>query len=239
MADATIAIRAYNFFDLGSDFEAQSSLYTQNTSVVNAFGNTQLSVQSSSVEAPIILSTNYRYCGTNLSTGLGVTATSFGRAFNSLSLGWIATDNLAIRYTASGYPEVALRAHQHPSATHTSAVNTTDVSGLIPASGFGVPDFGVTTGSNCSPIAAELQMTKPHYDVADADGEHYYGMNSKGVIITLSMQFAGLPTDNTASAIETAIATTGFDLKVTSLENSDTNSQFSSFAFVANGTATA
>jgi hypothetical protein len=147
--------------------------------------------------------------------------------------------SISVNFTAVQYPEITITGHNHVSLPHSTVANTSNIAGLFPASGFGVPSFGVTLG-DASPVAASLTIAIDHFDVPNADGTHLHGENTKNISGGLSVSFVGIPTTATEAAIETAVkadfATNGITVDhflVGSTDKNTTNQDFESFAFNA------
>jgi hypothetical protein len=134
-----------------------------------------------------------------------------------------------INATAGQYVTLQLTGHNHPERVHGSDVRgfnlSTELAELASWDGFGVPDMGVTTGSDASPTSLSISITCPHQDVNDADGTHLIGDNQPPKI-DINMGFEGIPTSKTEAAIETD---SGFI--VDSVDESSANSAFKTFAF--------
>ena len=151
----------------------------------------------------------------------------------------MALTDLAITYATGEVPQIALTGHNHTANPHTTDLNTKDITGAIPSTGFGVPDFGVTTGTDATPSSASQSFNIEHIDIPDVDGSHLHGANTDKVTMALGVNFVGTPTSETETALETDLAgLTGFDTGVTSIDNNNANQAFKSFAFAAEGMAT-
>lgn len=241
MADVNISSGSIDLFILGSLFNPAQTVSNDVSNVPRAFDETELSVQSNRLSALIQYSQSYGYCGTALDSNLGTIASAFGGVRNATSLGYgyIVVGSLQIKYSAMGYPAITLQGHNHAANAHTSATPTKNITSAIPSSGFGVPAFGITVGSLASQVSAQLTITKGHKDVNDADGTHIHGANTGNTKLQLNMEFVGIPTSNTESAIESDLsAITGFDIKVLSVADFKNNTGFTSFAFSAEGYGT-
>lgn len=149
----------------------------------------------------------------------------------------IVPTSISINFTAVDYPEVTITGHDHATKKHSTGINNSDIAGIFPASGFGVPSFGVTTG-DAAQISASLAVNIDHFDFPDADGTHLHGDNTKNVKGNLSISFIGIPTSQTEVAIETDVkayftanGTTVSHFLVESFDENTSNSDFESFSF--------
>lgn len=238
MADANIDLRGKNLFGLGANFKTKSGDTNVASNTARAFGNTGKSIQSARFGDTTTYQQVANYCGSDLSTDLGTLATDFGDVVDDGDDDIVLTA-LSINYSASGYPQITFSGHNHGSNAHTSMTNTKDISAAIPAAGFGVPDFDVTTGTDASPISAGLTFNIEHFDVDDADGTHLHGANTEKVTYNLNVDYSGIPTSDTQTALETDLSgVTGFDILVPSTDRNETNADFQSFSFTAEGMGT-
>lgn len=241
MADAVIDLQASNIFGLNANFNTTSSTTgtaTSNVAINDELGNVACQRNISDM---ISHSQSATYCGSDFVTDLGTFLTQFGTVQSSK----IVT-GLSIGMSAEGYATIEVSGHQHPDNAHVAglSIGYADVSDFLPHAigeafvswdGFGVPDFGVTVGANSSPASASVNFTMNHIDENDEQGDHLVGKN-----ITprceLSMDFVGLPTSVTISAIQTDLrANEGdmLDVLVDSIDQSDSNSEFDTFSFTA------
>lgn len=241
MADASIDLQASNIFGLAAAFKTESSgtsEVTTNVTVMDELGNV-------SCEQNIEDITNYtqtaKYCGTDFVTDLGTFLTQFGDVQTSK----IVT-GLSINMTAADYCSIEVTGHNHDANPHVAGltVGYADVSDFLPHelteafagwTGFGVPDFGVTTGSDSSPASATATFAMNHVDQVDEAGDHLVGKN-----ITprceLSMELSGIPTSNTIALLNADYAAntnTMLGAITDSVDTNDSNSDFDSFSFVA------
>jgi hypothetical protein len=238
MADASIAILAPDILNLsGSSFNPQNALVQKANKVWKVKGEEGLVEGIDSVVgADVLYTMSYRYCGTALRTDLGALLTAFGDVVNGGAYSYLTVNGLTIVYEAAKYPLIVFRGHQHQQNNHTvSFSKTTDISGLVPQSAFGVPDFGITMGSNASPVTAVFNAAHGHADVYAEDGTHEYGDNTKELTYGLEMGIAGTPTSSTEVLLEADLAVTNFSVKVNSLAELKDNTKFTSFAFIAEG----
>lgn len=243
MADAGIDIQASNLFSLSANFKTQSSTTGD---VITAI-TVQDELGNVSCEANINDIINYTqtasYCGADFVGDLGTFLTEFGNVQGSKCV-----TGITINMTASEYCTIDIEGHNHLINPHEDSLDLgyADVSGFLPNAvsesfagwdGFGVPDFGITVGSDASPVGATVTFSMNHIDQMAEDGDHLVGKN-----ITprceLSMDFSGVPTSNTDVLLETDFVTNNvspfmYIPKVDSTDTSDSNSDFDSFAFVA------
>lgn len=143
--------------------------------------------------------------------------------------------DLSVSYSAGQNPSLTLSGHNHETLAHATMSNTVDISGIIPEQGFGVPDFGITTGPDCSPISANLTANIEHFDIDDADGTHIHGENTKKVTCSLNIEFSGIPTSNDEATLQSELKTElGVShLEITSIDENSGNGEFDSFALTA------
>lgn len=238
MADAAITLQASNLFSLHANFKTSASGTgdtTTNVLVMDESGNV-------ACEQNIADITNYTqsagYCGSDFVADFGTFLTTFGEVQNSK-----AVTGITINMTAGEYCTVDIEGHNHANNAHTS-LSYADVSDFLPHEvaeafnawdGFGVPDFGIVVGAAASPISATVTFNMNHVDQVDESGDHLVGTN-----ITprceLSMDFSGIPTSQTISALETDMAANTNSMLtplVDSFDSNDSNSDFDSFAFAA------
>jgi hypothetical protein len=241
MSDASVAINASDIFSLNSNFKTQSSgtsKETSNITVLDSNGNV-------TCETNIADITNYTqsatYCGSDFHAHLGTLLTQFG----NVQGGKLVT-GLTINMSAAEYVSIDIEGHNHDSNAHSSgtSIGYADVSDFLPHgtgesfsswNGFGVPDFGIVTGSNASPASATVTFSMSHVDQTDHAGAHLVGKN-----ITprceLSMSFSGVPTSQTLAAIQGNMQANDnnmLDAVADSTDANDGNTEFDSFSFVA------
>ena len=238
MADATIALKTKNVFGLPSSFGLQNANRKVGRSMPTAFGNTGACAASDSLEGRIDYSQTARYRSTTLRTDLGSLATAFGQV-STAEYSVVPTD-LNLSYSASDNATLTFKGHNHESNAHSSMSVTADISKIIPQAGFGVPSFGITLGSNCSPFSADISAQIEHFDVNDADGTHIHGENTEKVSCGLFMTFSGIPTTTDEATLETELKAyfagqgiTISHLTVTGTDENNANSQFDGFALAA------
>jgi hypothetical protein len=210
MADASIDIQADNIFGLGANFKTQASgdsVPITNFQVMDENGNVSC---ESNISDIVNYTQSAQYCGSDFVGDLGTFLTQFGNVQTTPCL-----TGLTINMTASDYCTIDLEGHNHIQNSHEAGLDLgyADVSDFLPHEdaatagadeafynwdGFGVPDFGVTVGTNASPSSATVTFSMTHVDQINEAGEHLVGKN-----ITprceLSMDFSGTPTSNQAS----------------------------------------
>ena len=239
MADASVDLTASNLFGLPSGFNttaSSTSVKSTNAQAMDEVGNVACQ-QNVGEQTDYTQSANY--CGSDFVGDLDDFLTEFG---NFQTVGVVT--GLTINMSAGNYATVDITGHQHTENAHAAGLSLgyADVSDFLPHEateafvawdGFGVPDFGVTVGDNASPSSATVSFTMSHVDTNDENGDHLVGKN-----ITprceLSMSFEGLPTSQTASALETDFGSNTNDMLVPlvdSVDKSDANSAFDTFAF--------
>jgi len=244
MADATIALEATNIFGLPSGFNTTSSginVVETNVAVNDEVGNVEC---QRNIADMINYSQSATYCGTNFVGDITTFLTQFGNAQTGTVTAVVT--GISLSMSAQGYVTIDLTGHNHAENAHAAGLTLgyADVSDFLPHEageafvawdGFGVPDFGVTLGDNASPSGASVTFSMNHVDQMDESGDHLVGKN-----ITprceLSMDFIGVPTSNTASALETDFDVNTNDMLsplVDSFDTNASNSDFSTFAFVA------
>lgn len=241
MADASIDLQASNLFGLSANFNTQSSnttVGTQNVATNDESGNV-------ACQQNITQQTDYTqtatYCGADFITDIGTFLTQFG---NFQTVGVVT--QLTINMTAGDYASVEITGHNHEVNPHVAGLSLgyADVSDFLPHEvgeafeawdGFGVPDFGLTVGTDASPSSATVTFSMNHVDTEDEGGDHLVGKN-----ITprceLSADFEGIPTSTTDTAIETDLrANTNAMLTpyVDSTDTNDSNSEFDTFSYSA------
>ena len=244
MAEPVIPIEATNLFGLGAAFSTSASSTSTpetNVAVNDEVGNVACQVNISDM---INYTQSASYCGSDFITDLGTFLSQFGDAQTGTVA--VAVTGLSINMTASGYVTVELTGHNHVANAHAAGLTLgyADVSNFLPHEateafiswdGFGIPAFGITVGTDASPASASVSFTMSHVDQTDETGAHLTGKN-----ITprceLSMDFSGLPTSQTAAALETDFGGNENDMLVPlvdSVDFNDSNAGFDTMAFTA------
>lgn len=228
MADKSVDMQATDLFAFGAQFNPQSSASPHSrdeSNILDADGNNEC-------ETMINNMTNYTnslaYCNAtpDIKTDLGTHLTTFAGVFDSKLL-----DSLTINFEAGAYATVDAAGHNHDNNAHAdgSSLGRADVSAAVPASaGFGVPDFGLTLGTNATPISASLVFAGNHIDQNDADGEHWVGKTTN-IRADLTLDIEGLPTSQTVAAIESDL--TGWTVNTNG--GIDSNQEFDTFSIAA------
>ena len=234
MSDKNISLQTADIFGLGSNFGLRRANRNKAQEMIASYGHTAYVVASDSLESRINYSQDAGYCGSALRTDLGALATSFGQVATGGDYNVVLTD-LSASWSAGNYTAITLSGHNHESNAHSSMSVTKDISSVIPQDGFGVPDFGITLGSNCSPFSASLTISIEHFDVNDSDRTHIHGENTEKVSCTLDMVFTGVPTTIDEATLETELKTElgVTHITVTSTDLNSGNGNFKSFALSA------
>ena len=250
MAEATVGFEATNLLGLHANFQTTASginVVETNVQVMDEVGNVECETNIADI-------TNYTqsasYCGSDFVADLGTFLTQFGDAQTGVDqvdspLTAVVTE-LTINMSAGEYVTIDITGHNHDENAHAAgeALGYADLSDFLPHEateafnawdGFGVPDFGITTGDNASPSSATVTFSMNHIDQIDEDGDHLVGKN-----ITprceLSMDFVGVPTSNTPALLETDFDALTEDMLVPEVDSTDTNdsnSDFDTFSFSA------
>lgn len=240
MADAIVTIEADNPFGLSANFQPQSGTLTvtkEEKLAKDEFGNGSCTQTTGDM---VEVSQSYKYCGSAFISDLGENLTEFG----NLSGTYVVT-SLAISMTAADYATIDVTGHNHTTNSHVAGLTLgySDVSGALPDgvgesfenwNGFGVPDFELTVGADAAPTGSTITFTMDHKDAEDEQGNHFTGKNISPKA-ELSMDFSGIPTSNTLSAIETDLSAP-VDAPVWNALTNDTNNsneEFDTFALSA------
>ncbi len=241
MADATVALEASNLFGLHTNFQTQSSTTSATTTEVNTldeFGNVECEQQIGGITEYTQSAT---YCGSDFVSDFGTFLTTFGDVQNSKLV-----SGITLNMNAGEYATIEITGHNHDSNAHSSgaSVGRSDVSDFLPHEateafngwdGFGVPDFGITVGSNSSPSSATVTFSLNHVEADDEAGDHLVG-KSITHRCELAMSFEGTPTSSTAAALETDFGANTNDMlspTVDNIDTADSNSAFDTFGFSA------
>lgn len=249
MAEPVVALEATNLFGLPAGFntiDSSTSLKKTNVQALDEVGNVAC---QRSVGEQTEYSQTANYCGTDFVTDLDTFLTKFGDVQNSK-----VVTGLTISMTAGGYATVQVTGHNHGTHAHAAGLGTgyADVSDFLPHNaavvspahpaepfyawdGFGVPNFGVTTGDDATPASASVTFSMTHVDINDENGDHFSGKNITPKC-ELKMDFEGIPTSNTATLLETDFGVHIGDMLtplVDSTDSSDSNSKFDTFSFTA------
>ena len=245
MADATVDLGATNHFGLPSGFNTQSSSTSVKSNNVQALDEVGDVACQRNVGEQTDYSQSASYCGSDFVGALAAFLTEFG---NFQTVGVVT--GLTITMSAGNYVTVDVSGHNHTKNAHEAGITLgyADFSDFFPHEvgepfaawdGFGVPDFGVTLGVNASPASATVTLSMTHVDTNDENGDHLVGKN-----ITpraeLSMSFEGLPTSQTAAALETdfgAMTSAMLVPLVDSVDDGDANGGFDTMAFAAHANA--
>ena len=215
MAVAVVNYEATNIFGLHANFNTAGSTTgtpLTNHQALDELGN--VACQKNIADIIPYTQSGITYCGSDLVGDLGTFLTQFGDVQNSILL-----TGLTINFTgAGGYATLDLVGHQHASNPHVAGltVGYSDVSDFLPHEvgeafvawdGTGIPDFGIDLGTpaTASPSGGSVSFSfSTHDDKMDTDGSHLVGKNITP-ICELSLDFEGIPADNTVADIQTAL----------------------------------
>ena len=242
MADPSVVIEADNPFGLSANFKPQSGTLTvtkEEKLAKDEFGNGSCTQTTGDMTE---VSQSYKYCGSDFMTDIGTHLTEFGNADGTPAQ---VITSLAISMTAADYATIDVTGHNHTTNSHVAGLTLgySDVSGALPDgigesfeawNGFGVPDFELTVGADAAPTGATITFTMDHKDTEDEEGNHFVGKNISPKA-ELSMDFSGIPTSNTLSAIETDLSAP-VDAPTWNALTDDTNNsneEFDTFALTA------
>jgi len=260
MADAVVDYQASSIFGLGANFHCQASTTSTPSTPSTAMDNVG-NVECETITTDITsYSQEAMYCGSDFmgdfvdTSGTPVSfLENFGCTFNSKLV-----DSISINMTKGEKCTVSISGHNHDTNPHDGGATPTgatradalalgiaDVSDFLPHEvaeafngwdGFGVPDFGITTGDNATPASASVTFSfGTHADEVDEAGKHFVGKNITPKC-ELSMEFTGVPTSNTAALLNTDFDGNTNDMLgcvVDSVDLSDGNTSADTFAFVA------
>jgi hypothetical protein len=249
MADAAIDLVASNLFGMNAAFKSTNSTTSVKTTNVQAMDERGNVACQRNVGEQTDFTQSAVYCGSDFVGDLAAFLTQFGNVQDSKII-----TGLTINMTAAGYVTVEVTGHNHGENAHAAglSIGYADVSDFLPHAaavveppksaepfyawnGFGVPDFGITLGSNASPASATVSFTMNHIDTNDENGDHLVGKNTNPRC-ELKMDFEGIPTSNTATLIEADFAALAGDMLnalVDNADKSDANSAFDTFSFTA------
>jgi hypothetical protein len=231
MADKTVALEASNLVNLGANFHVQDSGtrgMRDQSRISDAQGNIQCETM---INARTEYNNTYDYCNAtpDIKGDFGSLLTEFGNVQNSKVI-----TELVINFNSGQYAGGTVQAHNHTDNAHAAglSIGYADVSATIPASaGFGCPSFGLTLGTDATPVSATLTFRMNHIDREDADGAHWVGKNIAPEA-TLQLTTLGIPTSQTASAIETDLS----GWTVDEFGPTDSNSDFDGYVITAHRT---
>ena len=219
-------MEASNLFGLGANFNPQSSnsdLREDAANIMDATGNIECETM---VNERTEYSNSFAYCNAtpDIKTDLATLLTKFGDVHGSKKV-----DTMTVNFEKGQYATVDITGHNHTDNAHEAGLadGYCDASASIPSSsGFGVPDWGITMGTNASPISATVTFSGNHIDREGEDGNHWQGKTTT-YRAELTLTIEGVPTDITASAIETDA--TGWT--VDSINATDGNQDFDGYVF--------
>ena len=228
MADAIVSYEATNIFGLHENFNTAGSTTSTpltNHQVLDETGN--VACQKNVTDITNYTQSGITYCGSDLVGDLGTMLTQFG---NVTSTG-ILMNSLTINFAAGGgYATIELAGHQHAANAHAAGITVgyADVSDFLPHEaaaasfstndesfynwdGTGIPDFGINLGTPATATPSGGSVTfsfGAHDDKTDGDGNHFVGKNLTPTC-SLSLDFEGIPADNTAALIQVALRKNG------------------------------
>ena len=260
MSDASVELQATNLFKLGANFQIQSSNTDEpsvNPNAMDELGN----VSCEKIITDITTYTqNAKYCGSDFMADFVDTSAApvpflenIGCTFDSKLL-----DSISINMTATDYCTVDLAGHNHAVNAHDGGLTPTgatradalalgifDGSDFMPHEvaeafngwdGFGVPDFGITTGTDASPSSATVTFSfGAHNDQTNEQGDHFVG-KSITPKCELTIDFVGVPTSNTKALLDidyAANTNTMLGAVTDSVADGDSNTDFDTFSLVA------
>lgn len=259
MADKDIEIQASNIHSVNTNFKTQTSGDDKPTTNPNAQD------ESGNVDCERVIQdiTNYnqnlKYCGSDFLGDFEDTSATpvpflenFGCTFNSKLV-----NSITLNFTKADYVTVDIGSHNHDENAHDGGATPTgatradalelgiaDMSDFLPHEGgesfdgwdgFGIPDFGITLGDNCSPESATVTFAfGAHNDQTDEQGDHLVGKNLTPRC-ELTMDFTGTPTSNTIELINVDLAANTNSMLgavCDSVADSDGNTEFDTFSCV-------
>lgn len=219
-------MEASTLFGMGANFNPQNSnsdLRLDAANILSATGDTACETM---VNERTEYANPFAYCNAtpDIKTDLATMLTKFGDVHDSKKV-----DTLTINFEKGQYATVDVAGHNHSDEPHAAGLadGYCDASGTIPAaSGFGVPDWGLTLGANATPISASVALSGNHIDREGTDGNHWQGKTTT-FRADLTLTTEGVPTSVTVAAVETDIA----GWTVDSINATDGNQDFDGYVF--------
>lgn len=207
-------ILATDIFDLGGDFEPQSSGSDVQSTRESAKGANGDEVASALHDAKTVVSCPYLY-----------KAASGTIDVSDLYIGKVCTsghhiDGFTVAYTNNGWPLVTVTGHNHGANAHADGGMVEIASALELPAGFGCPELFTNGGAASSCVSATYTLSAEHQDVQGKDGNHLAGDN-RGGMETVAATYYGVPT----------LTTSGWD--VTTTNSTDSNADFDQTAVSA------
>jgi hypothetical protein len=259
MADAVVDIQATNLHALGANFKTSSSgttIETTNVTVMDEVGNV---VCEENIEDITNYTQDAGYCGVDFMGDFVDTSAApvpflenIGCTFDSKLV-----TGITVSMTAGEPCTISISSHNHDNNEHDGGATPTgatradalalgiyDGSDFMPHgaakafedwNGRGVPDFGVVTGTDSSPISATVTFSINHVDQVGEAGKHLVG-KSITPRCELSMEFSGTPTSNTKTLLNVDWAANTNDMLgciTDTIDENDSNDGFDSFALTA------
>jgi len=246
MAEPIIIIEASDLHLLGAGFHAHSSTTATPSNTVENMDKSGNIACARTIEDAIQYTQTASYCGNDLVGDLGTFLTKFGSIQNAKKI-----DSLSITFNHTGYCEISINSHNHIVDPHLVAndlaLGYADVSDMLPhavgesyeaSDGFGIEDFGITTGGSASPQSCTVSFSIDHADRQKPNGDHFAG-KSITPRCDLSMTFEGVPTSNTKALLSADfLVLTGGLLTpvIQDITLGDSNTDPDSFEFTAQST---
>ena len=228
MADKSVNLGGSDLFSLGAtNFSPQTSESPHQrdaANIMDAVGNVECETM---INNRTEYTNNFAYCNAvpAIGTDLGTILTTFGAVADSKLV-----TAVTINFTSGAYATVDITGHNHDNNAHASSdAGVANVSSAVPSgAGFGVPDYGLTVGTDSTPISSTLSFSLNHIDEPDAAGEHLVGKNTT-VRVEMSLELLGVPTSVTVAAIESDL--TGWTVDTNG--GADGNQQLDTFNITA------
>lgn len=228
MTDKVVELEASDLFAMGVNFHenGSSSPATRDPAmVIGATGDVQCEKM---INARTDYTNSFGYCNDtpDIKADLSTHLTEFGNVVDGKMV-----SQMVITFAAGIQATVDMTGHNHDDNPHAAGlpIGHADVSAAVPASaGEGVPDFGLTLGTDATPNSATLTFSSNHIDREDTDGAHWAG---KSITFRAELVFGilGIPTSVTVAAIETDL--TGWIVDTHGPD--DSNSDFDGFNITA------
>lgn len=199
-------IEATDLFDLGGDFQPQTSSVDTQKTRASAKGANGDEIASQAHDTKTVATATYIYTG---ATSIDVDNLYIGRVGGGYHI-----DQVQVAYTNNGWPTVTVNGHNHGSNAHFDGGMVEIKPSLTLPAGFGVcPGLFANAGVASSCVSANYTLSAEHTDVLGCAGEHLAGDNHGGME-TATGQYYGIPT----------LTTTGW--VITSSNASDSNGDF-------------
>ncbi|MCP4493405.1 MAG: hypothetical protein GY820_39775 [Gammaproteobacteria bacterium] len=194
MAELVQAVGAQNYYGLSAQFGTNDSEETPGQQFVPKFGADGDFLCSQEFDLRTDYTQTADYCdggAPNIMTHLSTLMSTFGSVQSAKQ-----PTKVEITFKPGEGAEVNIDGHQHTTNPHT-ALNTFNVSGIVPAgSGTGVPDI-ITVAGTVSPVETTITYEIEHIDKVGAAGTHFEGQNIR-CHVSLSVGYSGQPSGVTA-----------------------------------------